>query len=128
MAIGGGKFFRTLVEDYRIHFVSRVRVHQLTIHADILRIVKADRNRPKSTRGLRWRRMTETRLPSKQHPGGEVRTLEFVGLEGLCVEDDEGHAMEISVVVVYECDENGNPVVDPDDPTRPLITIHATDT
>ena len=47
-------------------------------------------------------------------------------MDGVGIEDDEGNALDVNVVVVYEHDENRQPLKDPDDETRQLISIYVT--
>jgi hypothetical protein len=122
----GVRFFRTLVDKHHIDFVTRARDSRLDFVQSVLRIAEQDLARPPSKRELKWQRRTEHLPPSKKHPQGEVRQLRMAGIEGLRAEDDDGESMALNAVIVYEHDAAGNPLPDPDDPSRPWITIYAT--
>jgi hypothetical protein len=122
----GAGFFKTLIGEFHIQFVTRPRDWNLAIVRDLMALVEADRKLPKSKRELRWQWRTEKRPPNKNYPRGEVRTLLLVGIDGLRVEDPDGEALDLNAAVVYEHDENRRPLVDPDDPTRQLTSIYIT--
>lgn len=122
----GAAFLKKLVCDYHIDFVTRPEHRGLDIVKQIFGLIEADEKLAEYEKNFKWKWRTEQRPPSKEHPEGEVRKLKIAGIDGLRIEDEKGNWLDVNAVVVYEHDENGQPIMDPEDETRQLITIYIT--
>lgn len=122
----GESFFKKLKERYHIDFVTRPRDRELDLVKQIFGLIEADENLPTEQRNFKWKWRTEKRPPNKKYPQGETRKLRIAGLDGMRIEDENGDQMDVNVVVVYEHDEQGQPIMDPEDETRQLISIYVT--
>jgi len=122
----GAEYLKTLKDAYHIDFVTRPRDKGLDIVKQIFRLIEVEENLPIAEKSFKWKWRTERRPPNKKYPKGEIRKLRIAGLDGMRIEDENGLALDVNVVVVYEYDENGKPIMDPEDKTQQLITIYAT--
>lgn len=122
----GVGFFKKLTKQYHVDFVTRARDRDLDLVKQIFGLIKADKDLPAIQRTFKWKWRTEKRPPNKRHPEGEVRKLHLAGLDGMRIEDEDGNEGKVNVVVVYEHDENGQPIMDPDDPSKQLVSIYVT--
>jgi hypothetical protein len=122
----GADFFRTLTKHYHIDFVTRARDRELELVKNLFQLIEADKQLPTAQKTFKWKWHTEKRPPNKKHPRGEIRKLRMAGLDGLQIYDEQSKPVTVNVVVVYEYDQDRNPIMDPEDPTRQLVSIYVT--